>query len=141
VLPHDPPVCAETLEAVATADWVFLGPGSWYTSVLPHLLVPRLRDALVTTPARLVLNLNLDVTAETRGFRTSDHLTSLLHHAPGLQVDVVLADPHSLDDADDVQSSARALGAQVVVAPVAAAGRPGVHDSLRLAAAYRDLIG
>ena len=31
------------------ADWVVLGPGSWFTSVLPHLLVPELRDALVAT--------------------------------------------------------------------------------------------
>jgi uncharacterized cofD-like protein len=142
VLPDDPPVCPETLEAVATADWVFLGPGSWFTSVLPHLLVPHLRDALVTTPARLVLNLNIDAhTAETRGFRTSDHLTSLLYHAPDLGVDVVLADPGSLDNQTDVEAAARALGAEVVVAQIAAAGRPGEHDRLRLAAAYRDLIG
>ena len=35
------------------ADWVVLGPGSWFTSVIPHLMVPALRQALVETDARL----------------------------------------------------------------------------------------
>ena len=42
-LPADPPACPEAVEAVGEADWVVLGPGSWFTSVIPHLLVPRTR--------------------------------------------------------------------------------------------------
>ena len=38
--PADPPACPEAVEAIEAADWIVLGPGSWYTSVLPHLLVP-----------------------------------------------------------------------------------------------------
>ena len=48
--PEDPPVCREASRRVASADWVVLGPGSWFTSVIPHLLVPALRDALVQLP-------------------------------------------------------------------------------------------
>ncbi len=48
--PEDPPACREALAAVDAADWVVLGPGSWFTSVIPHLLVPELRDALVRSP-------------------------------------------------------------------------------------------
>ncbi|RHA40251.1 gluconeogenesis factor YvcK family protein, partial [Cellulomonas rhizosphaerae] len=40
LVPADPPACSEAVAAVDAADWVVLGPGSWYTSVLPHLLVP-----------------------------------------------------------------------------------------------------
>ena len=36
-----------------------LGPGSWYTSVLPHLILPAMRQALVNTSARKVVVLNL----------------------------------------------------------------------------------
>ena len=43
-----PPACAEAVAAVATADWVVLGPGSWFTSVLPHLLVPDLPTRCAT---------------------------------------------------------------------------------------------
>ena len=38
--PPDPQACAEAIDAVLAADWVVLGPGSWFTSVIPHLMVP-----------------------------------------------------------------------------------------------------
>src|SRR5690606_38282661 len=59
LVPNDPPAVPEAVEAVLDADWVVLGPGSWFSSVIPHLLVPDLLDALVQTKARRVLSLNL----------------------------------------------------------------------------------
>ncbi len=50
LLPESAPACTEALTAIELADWVILGPGSWYTSVLPHLLLPEMRQALVRTP-------------------------------------------------------------------------------------------
>ena len=35
--------CPEAVDAVRDADWVVMGPGSWFTSVIPHLMVPDLR--------------------------------------------------------------------------------------------------
>src|SRR5215469_5160606 len=46
LIPADPPACPQAVEAIGAADWVVLGPGSWFTSVLPHLLVPELATAL-----------------------------------------------------------------------------------------------
>lgn len=142
ILPEDPPGCPESLQAVRDADWVVIGPGSWFTSVLPHVLVPQLREALATTSARRLLTLNLELHAgETRGFRAADHLTSLAAHAPALRIDTVLADPSVTDDEAELRDAAAGLGAALVVAPVAARGKPGHHDRLRLAAAYRDVFG
>ena len=42
-----------------SADLVVLGPGSWFTSVIPHVLVPELAAALQATTARRALVLNL----------------------------------------------------------------------------------
>lgn len=141
ILPTYPVPCAEAIEAVGQADWVMLGPGSWFTSVMPHLLVPGLADALVATSARRLLNLNLEVhKGETRDFRAEDHLVSFAEHAPDLRLDVVLADPSVVPDERALRAVARQLGAELVVAPVAARHEPGVHDSLRLAAALRDVI-
>src|SRR5438270_2157890 len=93
LIPADPPACPEAIAAVATADWVVLGPGSWFTSILPHLLVPELAEALITTPARRAVALNLVPQAgETDGFSPHTHLEVLTEHAPGMKVDVVLAD-------------------------------------------------
>lgn len=46
LIPQHPKSCPEALGAIEEADWVFLGPGSWFTSVLPHVLVPDVRAAL-----------------------------------------------------------------------------------------------
>lgn len=141
IVPTCPEPCHEALAAVRDADWVMLGPGSWFTSVMPHLLVPDLADALVATPAKRLLNLNLEVhKGETRDFRAEDHLASLAANAPHLRLDVVLADPSVVPDGASLRAAAAELGAELVVAPVAARGAPGVHDPLRLAAALRDVI-
>lgn len=141
ILPTCPRPCTEALDAVAEADWVVFGPGSWFTSVMPHLLVPDLADALVTTRARRLLILNLEVARdETRDFRAEDHLASFAAHAPDLRLDAVIADPSVVDDPATLREAAAELGAELAIAPVVARGRPGIHDPLRLAAALRDVI-
>lgn len=142
IIPTCPRPCEPALEAVKDADWVVLGPGSWFTSVMPHLLVPDLADALTTTRGHKVLTLNLEVDRdETRDFRAEDHLASLAANAPDLTLDVVLADPSVVADHASLRSATEDLGAELVVAPVAVTGKPAIHDPLRLAAALRDLIG
>jgi uncharacterized cofD-like protein len=139
--PADPPAPEATVNAVREADWVVLGPGSWFTSVMPHLMVPALRAALHDTAAQRLLTLNVEHSGETAGFSAANHLETLADHAPRLRLDVVLADPGAVDDEDALRRAAARLGAEVVVAPVAKRGHSGHHDSLRLAAAYRDIFG
>ena len=140
--PQAPPACDEAVAAIEAADWVVLGPGSWVTSVIPHLLVPGIHDALINTPAKRVLTLNLVMhTVETVGFSAKNHLEVLAAHAPELRLDVVLADPDIVGDEALLRRVARDMGAELVLASVGDHGRPGQHDSLRLAAAYRSIIG
>lgn len=140
--PEDPPAAPEAVEAVMLADWVILGPGSWFTSVMPHLLVPDLRRALVDTPARRIITLNVGLDdGETQGFSAAEHLEVLAAHAPEFTVDYVIADPAVVSrDKDGVREVAGGLGARLVVVPVSKMRRPDQHDTLRLAAAYRDVV-
>lgn len=139
--PEAPPARTESLAAVREADHIILGPGSWYTSVLTHLLVPELRTALAEASARKVLTLNLEMnTAETRGFSATRHVETLHQTAPELTIDVVLADPHIIENTTALTAACEQLGAELVVAPLAQAQYPDRHDALRLAAAYRDIL-
>jgi uncharacterized cofD-like protein len=135
--PPDPVACPEAVAAVREADWVVLGPGSWYTSVIPHLLVPDLRRALVETDARLLVVLNLGEQAgETSGYTPEDHLGALLEHAPDLRLSVVLADPTSVTDRDQLEQAVASAGARLVVADVAevtADDGAARHDPVKLA--------
>jgi uncharacterized cofD-like protein len=138
--PADPPGCPEAIEAVRAADWVVLGPGSWYSSVLVHLLVPQLSAALHETSARRCVTLNLSPDAETSGLSAVDHLEALHKHAPELRIDAVLADPSAVEDVQAAEDAAAALGARLLMRQVALGDGSARHDTLRLAAAYRDVF-
>lgn len=143
--PPEPAACPPALDAVRDADAVVMGPGSWYTSVLPHLMVPDLADALVATSARRVLVLNLTPQpGETEGFAPETHLEVLVDLVPTMRFDVVLADPRHVPDVPALRTAAAAVGAEVVLDRVAAE-RPVAddfrHDPDLLAAAFGSVLG
>jgi uncharacterized cofD-like protein len=140
--PQDPPACEEAVHAVLEADVVVLGPGSWFTSVMPHLLVPDLREALVKTPARRVVTVNLAPQAgETEGYSPEAHLEALAAHAPELVVDVVLADRDAVLDSRGLMSLVESAGGRLVLAQVALRDGTPRHDPQRLAQAYAQILG
>lgn len=142
LVPEEPPAYPESVAAIRAADWVVLGPGSWFTSVMPHLLVPDLKDALRATRARRVLILNLDLpSGETEGLRAEQLIETFAEYADDVRLDAVVADPSIATDRGPLVRAAAAVGAELVVTPVRARSGPGQHDPLRLAAALQDLFG
>lgn len=137
--PASPRPCPEALAAAESADVILLGPGSWFTSVLPHLRVPELRAALARSSARKVLILNAGPQAgETEGFTAAAHLQSWAALVPDVRLDVVLADPAAVEDTGALASACREVGARLHLAEVL--GGPGVHDPSRLSAALEPLL-
>ncbi len=137
LVPADPPACPEALAAVEDADWIVFGPGSWFTSVLPHLKVPALARALTSSRARRVVALNLaPQPGETDDFSPQAHLEVLQAHAPDLRVDVVLADSGVVDDPEALDKAVQALGGRLVLAEVAADDGSPRHEPARLAQAF-----
>ena len=142
LIPADPPACPEAVQAIGAADWVVLGPGSWFTSVLPHLLVPDLAAALVGTRARRLVALNLaPQPGETEGFSPHAHLEVLADHAPDLAVDVVLADRVAVRGATaELEKAAGLLGARLVLADLAVGDGSPRHDPRRLAGTFAQIF-
>lgn len=141
LVPEDPEACAEAVESILAAEWVVLGPGSWFSSVIPHLMVPGLRRALAETSGHLVVVLNLEAQpGETAGFGPEEHLATLYEHAPDLTVHTVLVDVSSLaGDRDDLEKVVADRGARLVVDDIAVPGEAR-HDPDRLAAAFRRIV-
>ncbi|MFG1837584.1 2-phospho-L-lactate transferase CofD family protein [Micromonospora sp. NPDC049175] len=139
--PAAPAACAEAIEAIMAADWLIFGPGSWYTSVLPHLLVPQLADAIVSTSARRLVTLNLAAEKETLGLSAADHLAALHWYLAELKVDLVLADALAVGDPEPVERAAESLGARLVLAPVAVTDGTPRHDPAALGAALVPVLG
>lgn len=139
VEPRDAEVPVQTLQAVAEAEWIVLGPGSWFTSVIPHLLLDQLHRAIVTTPAHRALILNLTPqTGETANLSAADLVRAIRKVSPDLKLDVVVADPTAVEDVDDLLEASSELGARVLLRQVRSGTDGQVHDPLRLASALRD---
>nr|WP_120492493.1 uridine diphosphate-N-acetylglucosamine-binding protein YvcK [Corynebacterium lactis] len=148
LIPENPPAAPEAVEAIHAADLVTLGPGSWFTSVLPHLQVPGLLSALRETSATTAVVLNLVAEpGETAGFSAERHIHMLSQHAPDLKIDYILIDNNTpLADTEKkyLTRAAQTLSAQVVFADVQELADYGVltgrHSPEKLSLALNTLL-
>jgi uncharacterized cofD-like protein len=145
----------ETLNAIAEADLITLGPGSLFTSVIPNLLVKGIADAIVASPAMKVYFVNLMwQPGETLHFSASDHVRAINEHAGKNVVDVavvnrkpipaLLQTQYAAQEAKPVENDIRelqALGLKVVARDLAADGEKVRHDPARIAEAAIHLAG
>jgi len=141
LLPPGAPACASAVDAVREADVVVLGPGSWFTSVIPHLLLHELGKAIASTNATVIVTVNLVPQAgETDDFSPEELLRVLGEHADrhgGLFIDAIVADSDSVLDHQSLRAYASDIGARLVLSRIAAADSAERHDPARLAVAYR----
>jgi uncharacterized cofD-like protein len=144
LLPPGAPATAAAVDAVREADLVVLGPGSWFTSVIPHLLLRELGKAIANTRGRLVVVLNLVPQAgETDDYQPHDLLALLQTHAEpfgGLPIDSVLADIDSILDLEELRRYVHGIGAGLVVSKLAADDSVDRHDPVRLSRAIREAL-
>ena len=138
ILPENPPARKEALDAIADAEWITMGPGSWFSSVIPHLLVPAQLEALQKTNAKKILILNLDASSRSQGeeFAGStpeEHLDFFHRYAPGVRVDYCLVDQSVVRDEKALQLAASTLGGEIVVADIRKAPGSIHHDAQKLA--------
>jgi uncharacterized cofD-like protein len=88
LVPHKARPLAATIEAIAQADVITLGPGSLFTSVIPNLLVQGIPSAIRKSPAIKAYFVNLMwQPGETTEFRASDHIRAIHRHARGRFLD------------------------------------------------------
>ncbi len=90
--PDDIEPSADALRAIADADMIVIGPGSLFTSIMPGLLIPEVRDAVLASSALRVYVCNVATQrGETEGFDLADHVEALERHTATGLADVVLA--------------------------------------------------
>jgi uncharacterized cofD-like protein len=138
IIPEDPPARPEALGAISDAQWITMGPGSWFSSVIPHLLVPAQLDALKNSQAKKILILNLDASSasqgeEFAGSSPEQHVEFFHHYAPGLKVDYCLVDQSVVRDEVSLRAAASTLGSEIVIADIRKAPGSIHHDDQKLA--------
>lgn len=152
LVPPHPPAFPAAVAALEAADAVLLGPGSLYTSILPNLLIPGIRQALAGRPVILLLNL-MTQPGETDGMMGAAHFEAIERHVgPGLVQTVLVnstpipapllqhyAGTGSAPVTVDREALERA-GARLVEADLLAPGDLIRHDSAKLARAVLERV-
>ena len=151
--PPSPPAFPQAVAALERADVILLGPGSLFTSIVPNLLIPGIRQAVVKAKAPVILLLNLMTQpGETDGMMGADHLQAIERHAGAGLVDMVLANAQPIPDSllahyaetgsacvQVEREQLEGMGLRVVEADLLAEGDLIRHDSAKLARAVLDL--
>ncbi|MTA52635.1 MAG: uridine diphosphate-N-acetylglucosamine-binding protein YvcK [Actinobacteria bacterium] len=142
LIPDSPPVLSEVLEAIENAEWITIGPGSWYSSVLPHLLVPQIRTALANSNAKIVVFLNLDartVKDEASALSPEVQIEFLKTHAPEVKIDYLVAD-NSIKTTG-LEAIAQKYQAQLILSDLAHHPGSDQHDRFKVLSTLKKLIG
>ncbi len=146
--PEPVPVSREAIAAIQEAEAIVLGPGSLFTSVLPPLLLPPVRDAVAGSEAVRLYVCNVATQlGETSGFDLADHVEALVRAVgPGL-VDVVLANDVPARDGDGPSEPVRLRWPpavepvpRLVLDRVVDPANPHHHEPGRLAAAVLGIV-
>ena len=151
-----------TLQAIADADLIVIGPGDLYTSLIPNLVVPQVADAICSSKAKKVCIVNLMTKfGQTYNFKASDFVTEIEKYL-GKCLDFVLINNKELpveiieryraeNDSpvvDDLQETSYKVIRQDLLAdaPVERAGGDKIkrslirHDSEKLASVLLALV-
>lgn len=141
--PGSPPAFPGAVAAILRADLLVLGPGSLYTSVLPNLLVPGLRDAVLSSRAIKVYVCNVaHQPGETGGYSIEAHAQAIEDNAgPGL-FQYVLANrtwPEQVYESC-VRPEGRPMSYALVLADLIDEQRPWRHDAAKLGSALMKFL-
>jgi uncharacterized cofD-like protein len=143
--PEDVRAYPGAVQAILNAAMIVLGPGSLFTSVLPNLLIPEIREALEASRALKVYVCNITTQpGETDGFTLRDHLEAIGRHIKPLPFQVVLANntrPRELPEGLQwVELDSPEGAVRVFPQDLADEHQPGHHDPKKLADALAGLL-
>lgn len=89
--PPDVKAYAPAITAIENTDLLIIGPGDLFSTILPVVIVPQIKKALLASKARKIFIANIaNKPFETAGFKLSDHLQVLKNHISGLKLDKIL---------------------------------------------------
>src|SRR3984885_283629 len=154
LIPHDVEPLSQTLDAIAGADLITIGPGSLFTSLIPNLLVRGIAMAIASSAATKVYVCNLMTQAnESLGRSAADHIRALNKHAQAQIFDYALL--NSAPISDSLKAKYALEGAAQVVVDEDAIRQLGVtpvlgdyldehevarHDTSRIARDLMELV-
>jgi len=146
LVPKNPRALPAALQAIEQAQWITVGPGSWFSSVLPHFLVIEQLGALEKSRAKKIIILNLDSHPDAKadefaGYTPIQHLEMLREYAPSMSIDHVLVDQYELGDSKRLQLLVESFGGTLHVADLRQSPGSLHHDVEKLTSVLGHIMG
>lgn len=146
LVPDNPKALPVALKAIDEATWITVGPGSWFSSVLPHFLVREQLQALEKTSAQKIIILNLDSHPEAEadefaGYTPIEHLEMLREYAPAMKIDHVLVDQYELGDSRRLQLLVESFGGRLHISDLRKSPGSLHHDVEKLFSVLSHIMG
>lgn len=144
LIPETPKATPEALNALAVADWITIGPGSWLSSVMPHFLLKEQAEQIKASRAKKIMIFNLPdkhIFDEFSGFSLEAHLQLVLDHVPDLQIDVALIDESLANTEPRFNDLVAKCGGKVLAFDLADNKETFHHDRDKLISAFAHIFG
>ncbi|MFA7243983.1 MAG: gluconeogenesis factor YvcK family protein [Patescibacteria group bacterium] len=135
----------KAVQAINEADLILLGPGSLYTSVIPNLLIPGIKKAILSNKIALkiyIANISTE-RGETENYSVSDHIAAIKKHAPGKIFDYCLVNSHVIKKSKQssklgevyniTTENEKISGVKISRADLVDEKKPLYHDNTKLA--------
>lgn len=146
LIPENAKPTEEGLRAIADADFLTIGPGSWFSSVMPHLIMEPQRKAICESKARKILILNLPADStnppeELGDTGAANHLEVIRTFAPDFKCDFAIADQIITgDELVDLQRITSEMGGKLISSQLARNSGSDQHDPKKLALCFREIM-
>lgn len=89
----------DVLKAIEEADYIVMGPGSLYTSIIPNLVISKVADKLKESEAKKIYVCNVMTQhGETDNYKVSDHIKAINKHVGDNIFDIVIANSRRFDE-------------------------------------------
>lgn len=143
LIPEEPKCSTEALAAIAEADFLTFGPGSWFSSVMPHFLIKKQVAAISQSKAKKVIIFNLPESREAGEFAGSsgaEHLKLILTHMPDLKIDIAIADERVAKTDGPLAEMVRNLGGKLVLGDFTEENGQNHHDIEKLVSTFSHIF-
>ncbi len=143
LIPDEPRSTPEAIQAIADAEWITIGPGSWFSSVMPHFLLKEQAAAIAQSSAKKVVLFNLpepDTENEFAGYSAAEHLQLITKHLPDLHIDYAVADRASLAQSPSLKEVVEGCGGELVLSDLALTPGSFHHDPQKLGPLLRHIF-
>ena len=153
LIPDNPPLTTQVYEALENTDWITLGPGSWFSSVMPHIVARESAQAIINSTAKKIVIFNVPEEkfnssgapiGEYAGSSLLDHWEFLIKHAPDFAIDYAVVDKGSISTLGlPVESFEKLIarnGGKLIIEDLADTLQKTRHDSKKLTSLFSSIF-